>query len=45
MNAAEALTGKVVALYFSAHWCGDCVRFTPILKDFYEEVGGGGVMP
>ena len=35
---ADALQGKVVLLYFSASWCGPCHQFTPILKDFYEEV-------
>eukprot|EP00618_Florenciella_parvula_P034373 CAMPEP_0119478674 /NCGR_PEP_ID=MMETSP1344-20130328/8305_1 /TAXON_ID=236787 /ORGANISM="Florenciella parvula, Strain CCMP2471" /LENGTH=163 /DNA_ID=CAMNT_0007512865 /DNA_START=36 /DNA_END=527 /DNA_ORIENTATION=+ len=34
----SALSGKAVALYFSAHWCPPCKRFTPILKDLYEEV-------
>ncbi|CAB3411268.1 unnamed protein product [Caenorhabditis bovis] len=37
VDAAEALQGKVVALYFSAHWCPPCRAFTPILKDFYED--------
>ena len=27
---------KVVAFYFSAHWCPPCRQFTPTLKDFYS---------
>ncbi|KAK7200039.1 tryparedoxin-like protein [Novymonas esmeraldas] len=35
--AAEALRGKkYVLIYFSAHWCPPCQRFTPLLADFYE---------
>ncbi|VDK88387.1 unnamed protein product [Onchocerca ochengi] len=29
---------KVVALYFAAHWCPQCRRFTPSLKEFYKEL-------
>ena len=40
---AEALGDKeVLAVYFSAHWCNPCGVFTPMLKDFYEEVLGEG---
>merc|ERR1712062_114644 len=36
---SEALAEKsIVCLYFSAHWCPPCQGFTPVLKDFYEEV-------
>merc|ERR1712018_1123372 len=28
---------KVIALYFSAHWCPPCRQFTPILKSAYED--------
>ncbi|XP_032230951.2 probable nucleoredoxin 1 [Nematostella vectensis] len=40
VDAGEAVKGKVIAVYFSAHWCPPCRQFTPILKDFYEELGG-----
>jgi len=30
------LEGKIIGLYFSAHWCGPCRSFTPMLKSKYE---------
>ncbi|XP_014673718.1 PREDICTED: LOW QUALITY PROTEIN: nucleoredoxin-like [Priapulus caudatus] len=30
--------GKVIGLYFSAHWCSPCRAFTPVLVDFYNEL-------
>lgn len=27
-----------MALYFSAHWCPPCRGFTPLLKEFYDEI-------
>lgn len=32
------LKGKVVGLYFSAHWCPPCKGFTPVLADVYKKV-------
>eukprot|EP00088_Acartia_fossae_P010302 TRINITY_DN15125_c0_g1_i1.p1 TRINITY_DN15125_c0_g1~~TRINITY_DN15125_c0_g1_i1.p1 ORF type:complete len:142 (-),score=42.12 TRINITY_DN15125_c0_g1_i1:133-558(-) len=41
VSADEALAGKdLILFYFSAHWCPPCRGFTPMLKDFYEEVEG-----
>jgi nucleoredoxin len=34
----EALKGKYIALYFSAHWCPPCRGFTPKLKETYEKM-------
>jgi len=42
--ADAALANKsIVCFYFSAHWCPPCRQFTPVLKDFYEEVAEVGV--
>ncbi|KPI87546.1 tryparedoxin-like protein [Leptomonas seymouri] len=35
--ASEAFKSKkYVLIYFSAHWCPPCQRFTPLLADFYD---------
>jgi len=31
-------------LYFSAHWCGPCRGFTPVLKQVYEEISSTGLV-
>uniref|UniRef100_A0A915E5K5 Thioredoxin domain-containing protein n=1 Tax=Ditylenchus dipsaci TaxID=166011 RepID=A0A915E5K5_9BILA len=33
----DVLKDKKVAIYFSAHWCGPCRSFTPMLKTLFEE--------
>merc|ERR1719231_1940510 len=33
----ELAKADVVAVYFSAHWCGPCRRFTPKLVEMYNE--------
>jgi len=33
----DAVNGKTLGLYFSAHWCPPCRQFTPKLKEFYEQ--------
>jgi len=36
VNRATTLAGKHLALYFSAHWCPPCKRFTPELAKTYQ---------
>jgi thiol-disulfide isomerase/thioredoxin len=36
--ATPSLGGKVIGLYFSAHWCGPCRQFTPGLVNFYHQM-------
>lgn len=30
--------GKTIGLYYSAHWCPPCRKFTPMLADFYNKL-------
>ena len=34
----SALNGKIVGLYFSAHWCPPCRSFTPLLVKFRDDM-------
>lgn len=38
----EATEGKVVGIYFSAHWCPPCRGFTPKLVEWYKKVQAKG---
>merc|ERR1712137_1023358 len=38
----EALKGKTVGIYFSAHWCPPCRGFTPKLVETYNKLKGEG---
>lgn len=38
----EALAGKIVGLYFSAHWCPPCRGFTPKLTETYNRLQTAG---
>jgi len=43
VSADLALDGKkIIAFYFSAHWCPPCRLFTPVLAEFYSELVGAG---
>merc|ERR1712216_233195 len=39
----DALNGKVVGLYFSAHWCPPCRGFTPRLVEAYKKFQAKGL--
>ena len=34
----SSLKGKVIGLYFSAHWCPPCKQFTPLLAAKYRDI-------
>jgi len=38
LSTKDALRGKVVCFYFSAHWCPPCRSFTPDLAKFYTSM-------
>jgi nucleoredoxin len=37
-DMSNADNKKLIAIYFSAHWCAPCRKFTPQLVDFYNRV-------
>jgi len=43
VNPADSIAGKTLMLYFSAHWCPPCRRFTPMLIEFYNKLKAKGV--
>ena len=42
VSGEDALKGKVILLYFSAHWCPPCRQFTPVLAKFYDQAVAEG---
>jgi len=40
VSTAEALAGKTVGIYFSAHWCPPCRGFTPKLAQIFKALKG-----
>ncbi|XP_067137113.1 nucleoredoxin-like protein 2 [Centruroides vittatus] len=39
IQANDALAdAEIIGFYFSAHWCGPCREFTPLLVSAYEEM-------
>lgn len=39
---ASVVSNKIFGLYFSAHWCAPCRRFTPRLAEVYNELKAAG---
>ena len=38
LDGSHLASKKVVAIYFSAHWCPPCRGFTPVLAEWYKKV-------
>jgi nucleoredoxin len=36
--SVDVLHGKVIGIYFSAHWCPPCRKFTPELVEFHNKM-------
>lgn len=41
-SPSSDLNGKVVGIYFSAHWCPPCRQFTPLLVQTYNKLRAEG---
>jgi nucleoredoxin len=37
VDAEEFYKAPITLLYFSAHWCGPCQKFTPVIADNYAK--------
>jgi nucleoredoxin len=42
VKTSDAVSGKVLGLYFSAHWCPPCRGFTPTLSEKYSKLKEAG---
>jgi len=43
VETGDQLAGKVIGIYFSAHWCGPCRQFTPQLVSVYQQAKKAGL--
>lgn len=40
LNESDLAQKKIYGLYFSAHWCAPCRKFTPQLVEYYNKILG-----
>ena len=40
LDESDLAQKKIYGLYFSAHWCGPCRKFTPKLVEYYNKIVG-----